>query len=488
MKRKTDIKIHSIKYNLFMNVILKTSAFIFPLITFPYVSRVLGAEANGNISFASSVISYFSLCASLGIPSYGIRKCAEVRDDRELLSKTVEELLIINIICTVISYAILIVLIFIIPQFYNQRVLFWITSLSIIFNTLGVDWFYQSIEQYDYITIRNILFKIIAVVLMFTFIHEKKDYIFYAGITVIGSVGSNILNMLRLNHYVTFRKYHNYNFIQHLRPIIVLFLYNATTTIFTNLDQVMLGFMSNGKEVGYYAATVKIKNILISIITALGSVMLPRVAYYLKKNEKGKFVFLIRESFDFIFVSAVPIAIFFVVESRYIILFLAGNGYEKSVTIMQLIAPSVIFIGLSSVTAWQLLIPLKMETYTVIGAIIGATVNLIINFALIPSFGGCGAAIATTLAELAVLLTHLFFLRRKMKSMLDIKELTITTLSGVISLISLLILNSLIKLNSYFLQCIAASIDFFGIYFLALLILKESIVTDYVKKLFSKVK
>ncbi|MDM8261387.1 flippase [Limosilactobacillus vaginalis] len=488
MKRKTNIKIHSIKYNLFMNVILKASAFIFPLITFPYVSRILGAGANGKISFASSVISYFSLCASLGIPSYGIRKCAEVRDDRELLSKTVQELLMINIVCTVISYTILVMLIFIIPKFYNQRILFWVTSLSIIFNTLGVDWFYQSIEQYDYITIRNILFKLIAVVLMFTFIREEKDYIFYAGITVIGSVGSNILNMLKLNHYVTFKKYHNYNFIQHLQPIFVLFLYNATTTIFTNLDQVMLGFMSNSKEVGYYAATVKIKNILISVITALGSVMLPRVAYYLKKNEKGKFIFLIRESFDFIFVSAVPIAIFFIVESRYIILFLAGDGYEKSITILQLIAPSVIFIGLSSVTAWQLLIPLKMEKYTVIGAVIGSIINLTVNFALIPNFGGAGAAIATTVAELAVLLTHFFFLRGKMKSMLDIKELVITTLSGVIALIGLLLLNSLIKLNNSFLQCIVASIVFFGIYFLALLLLRESIITDYVKNLVSKVR
>lgn len=481
MAKKTKLKIHSIKYNFLMNVILKTSTFIFPLITFPYVSRVLGAAANGNISFASSVVSYFSLLASLGIPSYGIRKCAEVRDDRELLSKTVQELLMINIVCTVISYVAFSILVFSVSKFGEQKLLFYVTSLSIVFNTLGIDWFYQAIEQYDYITVRNIIFKVIAVVLMFAFIHTPADYIKYAGITVLGSVGSNILNILRVNHYVDFKIYNKYNFVQHLKPIFILFLYNATTIIFTNLDQVMLGFMSSSREVGYYAATVKVKNILTSVITALGSVMLPRVAYYLKNNNNRRFVFLIRESFDFIFLSSIPIALFFIAESRPIILFLAGQGYERSIIIMQLIAPSIIFIGLSSVTAWQLLIPLKMEVYTVVGAVIAAVVNVVINLILIPRFGGCGAAIATAIAELSVLLTHVFVLRHRMKSMIDRREFIITSICGVSSFLILVVFDYLISVQNYLLECIITATVFFGSYALLLLLLKEKTFTTFIK-------
>lgn len=487
MAKKAKLKIHSIKYNFIMNVILKTSAFLFPLITFPYVSRVLGATANGNISFASSVVSYFSLCASLGIPSYGIRKCAEVRDNRELLSKTVQELLIINIICTIISYIAFSILVFSIEKFAEQKLLFYVTSLSIIFNTLGIDWFYQGIEQYDYITIRNIAFKIIAVVLMFIFIHTPTDYVKYAGITVLGSVGSNVLNITRTSHYIDFKLYKSYNLTQHLKPIFLLFLYNATTTIFTNLDQVMLGFMSSSREVGYYAATVKIKNILTSVITALGSVMLPRVAYYLKQNNKEKFTLLIKESFDFILLSAIPIALYFVVESRPIILFLAGQGYERSVTIMQFIAPSIIFIGLSSVTAWQLLIPLKLEIYTVIGAVIAAIVNVVLNLILIPSIGGCGAAIATTIAELSVLLTHVVVLRDRIKSLIETREIVVTVFCSIISFFILVIFNQIVSARNYLLECMVTAGVYFGSYSMLLFACKETILVNFIKN-FKKIR
>ena len=471
-----------------MNIILKTSTFLFPLITFPYVSRVLGAGANGNISFASSVISYFTLCACLGIPSYGIRKCAEVRDDSDLLSKTFEELFIINIICTVISYLALIVLIYYVPQFYHQKLLFLVTSLNVIFNSLGIDWFYQAIEQYDYITVRNIAFKLISIILMFTFVHKPSDYVLYAGISVLASVGSNLLNLSRVSQYVTLKKYSNFNFFKHMKPIVILFLYNATTTIFTNLDQVMLGFMSSSKEVGYYAATVKVKNILTSIITALGAVMLPRVAYYLNKNDNRKFVFLIRESFNFILVSAIPLSVFFIIDARPIILFLAGSGYSNSIAIMQAIAPSIIFIGLSSVTAWQLLIPLKMESYTVVGAFIGAVINIVLNISLIPGFGGRGAAIATTIAEAAVLLTHIYVLRDKIKDMFSRKEFIITVVAGSISMVCLVVFNGIADINNLFLQCLISSIVFFGIYCLFLFILGEPTIKRYITDFMRRIK
>ncbi|MBB1094879.1 flippase [Limosilactobacillus sp. BG-MG3-A] len=480
--KKNNFKIHSVKYNFIMNIILRTSQFIFPLVTFPYVSRILGAAPNGQISFATSVITYFMLLASLGIPTYGIRKCAEVRDSTFELSKTVQELVIINMLFTLLSYILLVIFIIIIPKFRENAFLLFICSFSIILNTIGVDWFYQGIEQYDYITVRNIVFKLLALVLMFLFVHKPSDYLVYAGIMTFGNAGSNILNLVKLKEYIIFEKLKRYELQKHMRAIFTLFLYSSATMIYTNLDQVMLGFMSSNSEVGYYAATVKIKNILVNLITALGAVMLPRIAYYLKKNNMSRFRELISDSFNFIFVMAVPLAFFFIVESRPIILFLAGDGYKNAVSIMQVIAPSIIFIGLGSVTAWQMLIPMKLEKYTVIAAILGAFVNLIINFLLIPGFGGIGAALGTDIAEIVVFFTQYYFLRDKIKGLLKSKEIIITLLGGGIASIVLIILNDYLSTLNIIIQCLIGFSAFTLCYLVALVTLREPTLKKYLNR------
>lgn len=486
MKKNKAFKIHSVKFNFLMNIILTMSGFIFPLITFPYVSRVLGPAPNGKIAFATAVINYFSLFAAMGIPSYGVRKVAEVRDNSKELNRVVNELLIINTIFTLISYIGLIILIILVPQFRENSLLIEITSISIIFTTFGVDWFYQGIEQYEYITVRNIAFKIVAIILMFIFIHNPDDYILYAGITVFANVGSNILNIINLRKYINLKIERNYKFFYHLKPIFLLFLYTATTTIFTNLDQVMLGFMTNNVEVGYYSASVKIKNILTSVITSLGAVALPRITYYLSKNAQGEFKSLIIKSFNFIFLISIPIAIYFTIEAKPIILFIAGAEYGRAAIMLQFIMPSIIFIGLSSVTAWQLLIPLKMEIWTVIAAIIGAAVNLVLNIVLIPKMGGVGTAIATDFAEFSVLITQCFAIRKRLSGMIDFTELIKSIISSLISLIILIFSFNFINIKSNFMICMLSAIIFFCIYFVTLLIFREKLISQYLKEIITR--
>ncbi len=295
--KKQEFKIHSIQYNFIMNIILKMSAFVFPLISFPYVSRVLGASGNGKIAFAASVVNYFSLFALLGIPSYGVKACAQVRDNKEKLSTVVQELLVINFCSMAVSYIVFIGMMLIVPELRNQQVLLWINSISILLSSIGVEWFYQAIEQYDYITFRNIAFKFISIILMFVFVKKPTDYIIYAGITIVGTYGSNILNVLRLPRYISLKKTKKYSLVRHLAPIIALFLYNAATTIYTNLDTVMLGMMTNDNQVGYYNAAVKIKGILASVVTAMSAVLLPRVSYYLSNDNREDFFRIIKKTF-----------------------------------------------------------------------------------------------------------------------------------------------------------------------------------------------
>ena len=354
---------------------------------------------------------------------------------------------------------------------------------------LGVEWFYQAIEQYQYITIRNISFKIISIILMFVFVHQPQDYILYAGINVFASVGSNILNVLKLSKYVDlgFKKNQKYEILIHLAPIMTLFLYNATTIIFTSLDQVMLGFIKGNESVGHYAAAIKIQNILVSLITALGAVMLPKISYALKNEGQENFENMIRKSFEFIIISAIPMCFLIMILSKELILVLAGRDYLAAVPVLQFLLPSLIFIGLSSVTAWQLLIPLGKEKFTVIGALAGVIVNLIFNFLMIPSLGGIGAAIASTLAELAVLSVHLKVLKEIVTRTLEMKEVFISLVSTFVASGTLLLIkyNMVIEMN--FFACVVYGVIFMGIYALSLLFFRERLASETLYRLKAKI-
>ena len=209
----------SIKANFIMNALLTMSSFIFPLITFPYVSRVLLPIGTGKVSFATSLISYFNMIAQLGIPTYGIRVCAMVRDDREQLSRTAQELLIINICMSIVSYVALAFGLCFIPRLREDRVLYVITSSTIFLTAIGMEWLYKALEQYTYITIRSLCMKVIALVSMFLLVREQRDYVIYGVISVFASAFSNILNFYNVRKYIDVRPVGNYCLKRHLKPI-----------------------------------------------------------------------------------------------------------------------------------------------------------------------------------------------------------------------------------------------------------------------------
>jgi len=474
-----------------MNILLKVMNVVFPLITFPYVSRTLGSDAYGRIAFVGSVISYFSLVASLGIPSYGIRQCAKVRDDTNELSKTVKELLTLNFIFLAITYTVFIFCILAIPRFREDIDLLLIYSAGIILQTAGVEWFYQSIEQYDYITLRNFIFKIIFIILLFSLVHSPQDVRVYCIIIVGGSVGSNILNFLRLQKYVNLRIRYNLDLQKHIRPIFTLFFYYAATTIYTNLDSVMLGFLTTTKDVGFYNASVKVKNILVGIITALGSVALPRISYYLEHKDSENFNKLVKTSFSCVLFISIPFAIYFVMEAEPVLMFLAGEEYAPAISAMRIITPSIIFIGLGSVTAYQLLIPLGKDRMTLIGAVTGAVVDTVVNFILIPKYKAAGAAWGTLIAEIVVSSMQAIYLRKIVSKSIDVSNLMKILIAGTAAGVVVFGFNAVFQIKGYFLICAATAILYFGTYLLICIGLKEKFVMengiDYLKKFTGKI-
>ena len=279
-------KSKALKTNFIMNTILTLSSFVFPLITFPYVSRILLPEGTGRVSFATSVVTYFLLLSQLGIPTYGIRACARVRDDRKALSCVVHELLAINLLMSVLAYLLLGGCVFLIPKLRVEKTLIFVISFTIILNAIGMEWLYKALEQYTYITIRSVIFKAIAVIAMLLMVRQKSDYIVYGALTIFAASASNICNFVHAHKYIDFFLKEKCDLKKHLKPVLVFFAMSCATVIYTNLDTVMLGLMKGNVDVGYYNAAVKIKGILLGVVTALGTVMLPRLSYYVEHGEK----------------------------------------------------------------------------------------------------------------------------------------------------------------------------------------------------------
>lgn len=476
----------SIKLNFIMNSILTMSNFIFPLITFPYVSRVLQPVGTGKVAFATSIITYFVMFAQLGIPTYGIRICAQVRDDKAALSKAVQELLIINLLTTIIAYCVFAFAIYKVPKMQMDKELFVIMSSMILLNTIGMEWLYKALEEYTYITIRSIIFKIISVIAMFICVREKTDYIIYGAISVFASSASNIINFLNAHRYISFRIQKCYDFKRHIYPILIFFAMSCATTVYTNLDTVMLGFMKSDEDVGYYNAAIKIKNILVSIITSLGTVLLPRASYYIENNLREKFESISKKAINFVYIVSLPIILYFILFAKEGIIFLSGKEYEEAVLPMQILMPTLLFIGLTNVIGIQIMVPLKKEIWVLKSVILGAIIDLIINILCIPKFASSGAAIGTLLAEFVVLVYQHYKIKDIMPELFNdinfILPIKAIMCAGVIAYFW-----KKIMLDA-FLTLLFSAISFFGIYGIILIIMKESLVYDLIQQFLLKLK
>ena len=474
----------SLKMNFLMNAMLTMSSFIFPLITFPYVSRVLLPEGTGKVTFATSVITYFAMIAQLGIPTYGIRACAKVRDDKEKLSKTVHEIFLINLLMTMGAYVLVGIAIATVSRFQQDKTLFLIISLTIIFNTIGMEWLYKALEQYTYITIRSIIFKFVALVAMFAFVHEKQDYVIYGGITILAASASNIFNFINVHKFITLKPFKHYNLKKHWKAIAIFFAMSCATTVYTNLDSVMLGFMKTDTDVGYYNAAVKIKTILVSIVTSLGVVLLPRASYYIEHDLKDEFYRITKKAIEFVTLIAFPMTLYFIFFAKEGIFFLSGDAYEGSILPMQIIMPTLILIGYTNIMGIQMLVPLGREKVVLYSEIVGAIVDLILNYMLIPTMGAAGAAIGTLAAEAAVWIVQFYVLREV--TVEAYKKIPYTKIIGALSVGT--VITYWVKRIDFgnFITLVISSMLFFGGYGLILIMTKESFVVEILKSVFKK--
>lgn len=475
-----DIKQHSVSENFIMNCILKVASVIFPLITLPYVTRILLPDGIGKVSFATSVVNYFLMFVQLGIPTYGIRAVAQVRDDRLQLSKTVMEIMIINLIMLLIVGACYILFIISYPENNREQLLYCILGVTLLMTPIGAEWFYSGFECYRYITIRSIIFKAIATFGVFFFVKNQKDYLIYAFFTVFASVGSYICNFINLHNYIDLKKAENLNLLVHIRPILVFCAMSIATKVYTNLDSIMLGIMTNDAEVGYYSTVVKIRTVLLSVTTALGAVLLPRSSYYVGKGQLDNFKTISKKAFHFIWLIASPITIFVIIIANDGIQILGGREFLPAVNALRWIMPTVLLVGLSNLTGIQMLVPMKREKCVLLSVIVGAIVDFLLNIKLIPCFHSAGAAIATLVAEVVVVLVQfMFFEKAFIRELFHIKWLPIL-FANIIAI--LICVGVRYVINIFYIRFMLSTIVFFFTYIICLIFFRDNIVIEIIGK------
>lgn len=400
----------TVKENFFFNLINTVSGLLFPLITFPYASRVMMADGIGLVNFYQSIISYIILLSSIGIPLYSIREIARVRDDIKLMGITATEILVMHVCLCLIGYIVALLLCLEISQIQNNIPLFLILCSSILFNAIGCEWFYQGIEEFRYIAIRSLFIKCIYVILLFLFVKQKEDIILYGALTILGTVGNNLFNFFRLKKYIkrntfTYRELHP---TKHLKPALKVFALNLVVSLYVNLNPVMLGFMVDVTSVGLFTAATKISHMMIGFSIALQNAVLPRTSNILQVGDFDNFRRLTQKVLDFIFLITIPLSIGLIILSPSIILVLCGNDYSSASLSLAIQSPLIFVISLSGLFGIQMLYPQGKEKIVICATALGAIVNLILDFVLIPFFSFDGASVATLIAEMVVTISMLY--------------------------------------------------------------------------------
>ena len=473
----------SVKANYLYNLIYQITAILLPLITMPYVARVLGPLAIGTNSITNANTQYFMLLGTLGITMYATKKIATVRDNRKKLRQTFWEIFSIQFIGCMISYIIFVI---VLGVRSSLGIYYMLQGFFILSNAIDISWYFIGIEDFKNASIRSFFVKIISVILIFMFVKSSDDlwkYILINSLTMF--VGQCIMWAYIDKSTFSFKSLKKINFAKHMMPILALFIPQVATQIYTVLDKTMLGMFSATVEVGYYDQSQKIVRILLTILTSLGMVMMPRIASLTSKNQHELVKESLKKSFTVITFLAVPIAFGIIgVSDRFIPMFL-GYEYLEMIPLLKISSVLIIIIGLGNVFGTQYMIAVgKNKEYT-ISVCVGAVVNFILNLILIPKYSALGAVIATASAEGAIALIQLWY-SREIVDIYWIKSTYKYWLSGAIMLIAVTIASTGVQRNVIILgrQIIIGVI----IYFIMLIVLRDKTIKVFINTLINKIK
>lgn len=431
----------SVKKNFIYNSILTASRYIFPLLVFPYVTRVLGVDNIGLCNFYTSVINYFIMLAMMGVGTVGLREIAKTKHDKNLLNQTYSSILTINLLATAISLLLLIVLTFLVSKFQRNSILMCIGAAQVFFNTFLIEWLYKGLEEFKYITIRTIFVNIFYTSSVFLLVRSKADYVIYYALTSFVVVINSVVNIIHSRHYVHF-SIKNLILKPFIKPFLILGLYSFLTSMYTSFNVMYLGFVSNDAEVGYYTTAIKMYGAVIAFFTAFTGVMMPRLSTLIGTDNKDEFNALIEKSFAILIAIAIPLILYSEAFAPQIIRLIAGPGYEGAIIPMRLLVPLMLVIGYEQITVMQILMPLGKDKAVFANAMIGAIVGIILNIILVPAYKSIGTSLVWISSEFAVLLSSQYFANKYTGLTFPTKMLT----SHILWLLPVFFINYLLAL------------------------------------------
>ena len=401
----------SIKKNFAYKSALNLSSYVIGFITFPYISRLMGAERVGLVNFVDNTVSYFLLFASLGIGLLGVREIARVRCDERERSRVFANLLGINLLFTLLTLVVFVAAVCLVPTLRQYSDLFWVGSAKIIFTALLVEWFFSGMENFRYITLRTVAVKLLYVVAVFLFVRRADQYPLYFILTVGVVVVNALINMLYARRFVKLRLGDLFS-LRYLKSNCTLGIYSIMTSMYLTFNVMFLGFVAGNTEVGYYTIAFKLYTVFLGFFSAFANVMLPRMSALVADGEREAFQTLLSKSFSAVATFSLPLIACSIVMAPQIIYVIAGEGFAGAVVPMQIIMPALLAVGLAQILAIQILMPLRRDGVLLRASVIGATLSVVINVACVPHLGATGSAVVLLAAESIVTATYIVYVCR----------------------------------------------------------------------------
>lgn len=412
----------STKKNFFYSSFLTLANYIFPLLTFPYVSRVLGVDAIGKYNFIDNIVQILIVVSMLGIGTVGVREIAQSKNSQDRLNKSFTALLTFNALSTLGAIIILFILLFIVPKFSDYRDLLIIGGLKLFSTFLLIDWLYRGLEDFKFITQRTLIIRTIFVVSVFLLVRNKEDYVLYYFLIVFSITINAIVNLLYARKYI--RLDFDYQEIKRItKPILILGAYSILAWLYNSFSISFLGFVSNDEQVGFYSTATKLYTIFLSIITAFTTVMLPKLSQLVSLNNLKEFQKQINKSFNAIITLSIPLVVFAIFFASDIIRIIAGTEFEGAANPMIIVMPIIVIVGIEQLLIIQILMPLKLDKEVMINTMWGAVVGIVLNLLLVPSLLCMGAAICWLISEFVVMLSAIYFIRKKTEIVLPFNQL-----------------------------------------------------------------
>lgn len=473
------MKQKSVKWNAVLNVIRMSLSILFPLITFPYASRVLGAETLGTINYTLTFTNYAALIAALGISNYAAREGAKVRDDKAQITFFTRQIFTINILTTLVAYAVLAVVVWLTPNIQRYTLLISIQSLSIIFTTLSVEWMNVIYEDYLYTTIRGVVTNLITLVLLFVFVKSPDDFYIYAGLTVVSHAVISVSNYFHCRKYVRIGITKDIRLKKHIVPVLVFFANSLAVSIYVNSDSTMLGWMVGTVNVGLYTAAVKVYSMVKTVLAAMYGVTISRMTFYISNGNHDGYLKLCRKAINGLITVLLPGAFALILFAKDIILILSGNEYIEAANALRILSIGLIFAIFGGFITTCVNIPNGREKINMIAAFSGAAINILLNLFMIPKFHQNGAAFTTVIAEALVFVICMLKSWDMIKEIID-RSLCRPFIDGAVGIaiitVSFLATKSLSNIFAHFALNVGLSVIGYGIY---LLLSGNSLLSSY---------